>query len=157
CISESSGSLVVMTDRFADILREIGSDWNIGNTGQFSATEHCLPDGAARLLCTDPPYYDAVPYADLSDFFYVWLKRALPAIHQPNFSELLTPKKDECILDEGKQKDRTYFERTMKEAMAEARRILESGGIGVVVFAHKSTEGWEAILQAMVDAGWTMT
>jgi putative DNA methylase len=98
-----------------------------------------------------------VPYADLSDFFYVWLKRTLPDGLLLSFSDPLTPKADECIVDEVKGKDKAYFEKTMGQAMAEGRRVLNPNGIGVVVFAHKSTAGWEAQLQAMVDAGWVMT
>jgi len=108
-------------------------------------------------LITDPPYYDAVPYADLSDFFYIWLKRTLPPSTLALCKDELTPKNDECIVDEVKGKDRTYFEYTMKQAMAEGCRILAPDGVSVVVFAHKSTSGWEALLQAMIDAGWTIT
>lgn len=128
-----------------------------GIVSKASATSHPLPDDSAAAFVTDPPYYDAVPYADLSDFFYVWLKRALPPSIAHSFSESLTPKDDECIVDEVNGKDRAYFERTMALVMAEGRRILSPTGIGIVVFAHKSTSGWEAQLQAMVDAGWTMT
>lgn len=128
-----------------------------GNASMSSATAHPLPDDAASAFISDPPYYDAVPYADLSDFFYVWLKRTLPPSVADAFAAPLTPKDDECIVDEVKGKDRAYFERTMAQAMAEGRRVLHPSGIGVVVFAHKSTAGWEAQLQAMVDAGWTMT
>ncbi len=124
---------------------------------QANAASHPLPDDAAHALITDPPYYDAVPYADLSDFFYVWLKRTLPHSLLQSFSDPLTPKADECIVDEVKGKNKAYFEKTMGQAMAESRRILNLHGIGVVVFAHKSTAGWEAQLQAMVDAGWIMT
>ncbi|MBV6627858.1 MAG: DUF1156 domain-containing protein [Rivularia sp. (in: Bacteria)] len=129
----------------------------LGNSEITSATNHFLPDDSAQFLCTDPPYYDAVPYADLSDFFYVWLKRSLSSSTDISFSDELTPKKDECIVDEIKGKNRQYFETTMAQAMVEGRRILSSEGIGLIVFAHKSTSGWEAQLQAMVDAGWTIT
>ena len=128
-----------------------------GTVQQSTAAHHPLPDDAARAFVTDPPYYDAVPYSDLSDFFYVWLKRCLPLALRGSFSGPLTPKADECIVDEVKGKDNAYFEKTMSKAMAEGRRVLHPDGIGVVVFAHKSTAGWEAQLQAMVDAGWTMT
>ncbi len=128
-----------------------------GQSERSSATDHPLPDDVADAFVTDPPYYDAVPYSDLSDFFYVWLKRALPRSVAGSFGDLLTPKDEECIVDEVKGKDRAFFERTMAQAMAEGRRILKPSGIGVVVFAHKSTAGWEAQLQAMVDAGWTIT
>jgi hypothetical protein len=133
----------------------------LGNCGQAqaaSATDHPLPSDIAGALFTDPPSYDAVPYSDLSDYFYVWLRRSLPAdIKGAGFDQVLTPKEAECIVDEVKHKDRAFFERSMGQSMAEARRVLGPAGIGVVVFAHKSTGGWEALLQAMVDAGWIVT
>ena len=122
-----------------------------------TAIDHPLPDEFAKIFFTDPPYYDAVPYSDLSDFFYVWLKRTLPKPLLSQFSEPLTPKDDECIVDEVKGKDRAYFESTMTQALAEGRRVLAPDGIGVVVFANKSTAGWEALLQALLDAGWIIT
>lgn len=127
----------------------------IGHVELASATKHPLPDDVASALITDPPYYDAVPYSDLSDYFYVWLKRVLPTNF--GFDELLTPKDDECIVDDAKNKDNAFFEATMRRAMTEARRITKPDAIGVVVFAHKSTSGWEALLQALIDAGWTIT
>ncbi len=135
---------------------EIQGNNAIGNE-IANATEHPLSDDAAQILFTDPPYYDAVPYADLSDFFYVWLKRTIGDNIPDIFADQLTPKDDECIVDEVKGKDRAYFEATMAKAMAEGRRILAPDGIGVVVFAHKSTSGWEALLQAMINAGWIFT
>ncbi len=128
-----------------------------GHVERVSATAHPLPNDVAQTLFTDPPYYDAIPYSDLSDFFYVWLKRTLPSTLSSDLADTLTPKSDECILDEVKGKDRDYFERTMAEAMFEGRRILTPDGIGLVVFANKSTAGWEAQLQAMVNAGWIVT
>ena len=60
-----------------------------------------------------------MPYADLSDFFYVWLKRTLPTALLDTFIEELTPKKDECIVDETKGKDKLFFETAMTQSMAE--------------------------------------
>jgi adenine-specific DNA methylase len=128
-----------------------------GSANASSATAHPLPDDSAQLFATDPPYYDAVPYSDLSDFFFVWLKRCLPLADANPFAGNVTPKADECIVDEVKGKDAAYFEATMRKAMAEGRRVLAPSGIGIVVFAHKSTAGWEAQLQAMIEAGWIMT
>jgi adenine-specific DNA methylase len=138
-------------------LQSLDANIQSGEAVQSSATNHPLPDDSIHGFITDPPYYDAVPYSDLSDFFYVWLKRTLPDSVLPLFSENLAPKGDECIVDEIKGKDREYFEKTIGEVMAEGRRILEPNGIGLVVFAHKTTSGWEALLQAMVDAGWIIT
>ena len=136
-----------------------------GQVGQSSATEHPLPDEAAGVLFTDPPYYDAIPYADLSDFFLVWLKRALPdhpLLHDPfDPDNLLSPKSREAVQDEtktcdGHVKDRAFFEDVMEDAFAEGRRVLRGDGIASVVFAHKTTEGWEALLSGMIRGGWTI-
>ncbi len=130
---------------------------SVGTALISSATSHPLPDDSSHCFFTDPPYYDAIPYSDLSDFFYVWLKRTLPSGNTNAFQEIGAPKEDECILDEVKGKDRFYFEQTMQQAMTEGRRTLAPNGIGTVVFANKSTSGWEAQLQAMTNAGWIIT
>jgi len=137
-----------------------------GQAQLADATEHPLPDDTAHVWFTDPPYYDAVPYADLSDFFFVWLKRALPQhplLRDPfDLTNPLTPKQREAVQDEtkhvdGRPKDRAWFEETMARAFAEGRRVLREDSIGSVVFAHKTTEGWEALLSGMIRGGWTIT
>ncbi len=128
-----------------------------GHVEQASATRHPLPDDVAAAFVTDPPYYDAMPYSDLLDFFYVWLKRCA----QPRLADLtrneVGPKDDECIVDNVRGKDRVFYETAMRQAMAEGRRVLAPSGLGVVVFAHKSTSGWEALLQSVIDAGFVVT
>ncbi len=143
------------------IERQVASE--TGQTQTADASEHPLPDLAADIWFTDPPYYDAVPYADLADFFLVWLKRALPG-HPltESLDDLLSPKtreivQDETKRDDGRAKDRTWFEEQMAEAFAEGRRVLSEDGVGSVVFAHKTTEGWEALLSGMIRGGWTIT
>lgn len=121
------------------------------HVARLQAQKHVLPDDSADALITDPPYYDAVPYADLSGFFRAWLRLAVPS------SEWDVEQSAECIVDPVNNKDRRFFEDTMSLAMAEARRYLRPNGIGIVVFAHKGTAGWEAQLQSMISAGWTIT
>lgn len=163
CISESSGSWSVMVDRFADILSNIGADWAVGSVHQSSATASPLPDDSAMAFITDPPYYNAVPYADLSDFFYVWFRRILGDNYPDLFSTPLSPKDDEICQMSGwdpvryPQKDSKWFEQQMGRALGEGRRVLHPRGIGTIVFAHKTTAGWEALLQALVEAGWIIT
>jgi len=134
-----------------------------GHVEQANASGHVLPNDSSNALITDPPYYYSVQYADLSDFFYVWLRRILKGQYQSVFSESQTPKDDEIIVQSpghefaADGKNNAFYESRMKLAMSEARRILVPSGIGVVVFAHTSTSGWEAQLQAMVDAGWIIT
>src|SRR5262249_1025305 len=134
-----------------DNLQQIGRHG--GQVGQAEAQAHPLPDDTAEAFITDPPYYDAVPYSDLLDFFYVWLKRSLEGAHRDLLREQLGPKNPECIVDEAKGKSPDYFEDTIGKCFAEGRRVLQLGGIGVIVFAHKSTSGWERLIQAIVDSG----
>ena len=130
------------------------------------ATDHPLPDATVGVWFTDPPYYDAVPYADLSDYFLVWLKRTLPghpSLREPfDSGNPLSPKTEEAVQDETKQadgrpKNREWFEDTMAKAFAEGRRVLHEDGVGSVVFAHKTTQGWEALLSGVIRGGWTVT
>jgi putative DNA methylase len=134
-----------------------------GTVQQSDATVHPLADDVASAFVTDPPYYNAVPYADLSDYFYVWLRRSLADVHLDLFSTELTPKTGEACQMSGwdpvryPNKDAKWFEVRMAKALAEGRRVLRNDGVGVVVFAHKSTAGWESMLAAMIDAGWIIT
>ena len=153
-IGESSGAWEVLVRNTVNTLEASGSDWLVGTTQRADATRHPLLTDMAAALFTDPPYYDAVPYSDLSDFFFVWFKRLLPGFGD---GALVTPKDEECIVDEVKGKDAAYFVQTMECALKEARRVVAPNGIGVVVFAHKSTSGWEAQLEAMLTAGWIVT
>ncbi len=137
-----------------------------GQVQLTDAAKHPLPDETADGWFTDPPYYDAVPYSDLSDFFFIWFKRVLPGhplLRDPfDPANPLTPKRLEAVQDEtkrdnGRPKDRAWFEEVMAGAFAEGRRVLRDDGIGSVVFAHKTTEGWEALLSGMIRGGWTIT
>ena len=96
----------------------------------------------------------------------VWLKRTLPGhplLRDPfDPDNPLSPKTREAVQDETKRqdcrpKDRQWFEETMAKAFAEGRRVLADDGVGCVVFAHKTTEGWEALLSGMIRGGWTIT
>ena len=149
----------------ADII-DVSASATCGQVEAADATRCPLPDQSVDVWFTDPPYYDAVPYADLSDFFLVWLKRALPGLRLLNDpfdpDNPLSPKTAEAVQDEtkevdGQSKDRTWFEETMAKAFTEGRRVLHEDGVGSVVFAHKTTEGWEALLSGMIRGGWTIT
>ena len=155
CTSNSAGSWGVVISRFDEILESIPIGMTLGQANQADASKHPLPNDSAAAVVTDPPYYDAVPYSDLSDFFYVWFRRTMSLWAAKE--DALTPKQEECIVDDAKGKDREYFESKMAACLVDSRRVLAPSGIAVVVFAHKSTSGWEAMLQSMCDAGWTIT
>jgi len=144
-----------------------GAITQVGQVSQLDARRSSLPDDAAACFFTDPPYYDAIPYSDLADYFLVWLRRAIPEtplLGNPfEKGSRLSPKCPEIVQDEakhlpdGRPKDRKFFEDSMADAFAEGRRILSEDGIGSVVFAHKTTEGWEALLSGMIRGGWVIT
>jgi adenine-specific DNA methylase len=131
----------------------------IGTAQRASAIEQPFPDDSAQLLVTDPPYYDSVPYADLSDFFYVWLKRSIGFLHPTLFHERTTPKQGEIVqLAERNQKyafkTREYFENLMVKALSDSRRVAAPNSLAVIVFAHKETAAWETMLQSVISSGW---
>ena len=122
-LSDSSASIVQTLENIvANVKATMIDDVQAGAIHLADATGHPLPDQSANVVFTDPPYYDAVPYADLSDFFLVWLKRTLPhhTLLQDPFDpdNPLSPKTLEAVQDEtkqyeGRRKDRDWFEETM--------------------------------------------
>ena len=139
-----------------------GDGHNSGQVQRASATAHPLADDIAAAWITDPPYYDAVPYAHLSDYFYVWMRRMLHESQPELFGFQCVPKEEEVVVDRPhslsqSNKDVAFYERELTKAFAEGRRVLRPEGIGAIVFASKTTASWEAILKAVVDSGWIIT
>ncbi len=127
-----------------------------------SATHLLHEDNLFDAVITDPPYYDNVAYADLSDFFHVWLKRSIGFLYPEHFSSMLTPKKKEAVADATRHDgDRDLaakvYEEMMGKAFAEAERVLKPGAPLVIVYAHKTTLGWAALVDALRVAGFTVT
>lgn len=158
----ASGSWGGIIDDTAEVLEAQNIGASEGTSLQSDAANLPMPDDTGDLLFTDPPYYSAVPYADLSDFFYVWLKRTLSDVLPTLFSAPLSPKELECVALSHRaamyrEKDAQWFENRMGEACKRARIITKPKGIGCFVFANKETAGWEAMLKAIVDSGWVVT
>ncbi len=122
------------------------------------------------LICTDPPYYDAIPYSDLMDFFYVWMRRTLHGVvpeSDPVFAEPLGPKWDnqagdgELIDDAGrfggdKALSKQAYEDGMARAFERCHEALNPNGRLVVVFANKSPDAWETLVAALIRAGFVV-
>ena len=135
---------------------------NPGEVVQGSALNQTLPTDSVDATISDPPYYAAIPYADLSDFFYGWLKRTLGTAHPDLFKDELSPKEEECVSLSHRaamyrHKDGPWFESKMALACSESNRVTKPSGIGVYVFANKETQGWEAMLGALIGSGWIIT
>jgi putative DNA methylase len=119
---------------------------------------------------TDPPYYDNVPYADLSDFFYVWLRRSLRTIYPSLFSTLLTPKTEELVADSvrfgGRELARAHFESRMSTALTRLHAVQAPEVPMAIFYAFRQAEtttdggtastGWETMLEAVLAAGLTI-
>ena len=127
-----------------------------------SATEIPLADASLDAVVTDPPYYDNVPYADISDFFYVWLKRTAGHLYREHFSSALTPKKAEAIAEPMRHagsldRAKRAYESMMAKSFSEAYRVLKTGGALTIVYAHKTTLGWATLVDALRSAGFIVT
>jgi adenine-specific DNA methylase len=127
-----------------------------------SATDLPHADDTLDAIITDPPYYDNVPYAALADFFYVWLKRSVGEHFPELFSTPLIPKTAEIVHDRPHErsdsiKTKEHFEKKLGESFQEMHRVLKPDGVAVIVYAHKTTEGWETMLNGLVEAGFVVT
>jgi hypothetical protein len=158
--AESAADFTEGCEFVAEVVEKIhvASGGRNGTAVSADATKHPLPNDSASAVITDPPYYDSVPYAEISDYFYVWLKRVLAPDLPELFEALLTPKREQAIVwhPDSEEEAEAYVSK-MSRAMAEARRVVAPSGICVLFFAHKSTLGWESQIDAMLKAGWVIT
>ena len=134
-----------------------------------------LADRSVDAIVFDPPYYDNVAYAELSDFFYVWLKRTAGYVHPEWFNAYLTDKGNEAIASParfrnaaggsprrngaGSVKRQAYddYVARMQRIFAECRRVVKDDGIVTLMFTHKSTDAWDALTIGIIDAGFRIT
>lgn len=122
---------------------------------QSSATSLPYPDNYFDAIFTDPPYYDNVPYSYLSDFFYVWLKRSIGDLYPELFITPLTPKSKEIVAYShkgGYESGKKFFEEMLKKAFKEISRVLKPDGIATIVYTHKSTSGWETLINSLLES-----
>jgi putative DNA methylase len=124
-----------------------------------------IDDKSIHNITIDPPYYDNVQYAELSDFFYVWLKRSVGHIFPEFFSDELTNKDEEAVANparfEGMGRKKKVlaeqdYERKMAAAFREMHRVLRPDGSLTVMFTHKKVEAWDTLASALIGAGFTI-
>ena len=158
-----SGAFIDQIDRILYSLKQTFISYTPATVTQSSATSLFHPDNFFDAVITDPPYYFNVPYADLSDFFYVWLKRTIGDLYSDLFATPLTPKSEEIVQMQHwdpiryKEKGKIWFENMITKAFKECYRVLKPEGIACIVFAHKSTEAWETIINALLNSGLYLT
>lgn len=164
--SESSGNLAFMIRGIVRVLDALPQ----GPLGHASQGDAATVDAHGAVISTDPPYYDNIGYSDLSDYFYVWLRRCLREIHTELLSTLLVPKAEELVANpyrhDGKRGAREFFEDGFRHVFERARASANPDYPITVYYAFKQAEsddsgeastGWETLLDGMVHAGWEIT
>ena len=136
---------------------------------QGDARDLPLDDASVDCIVFDPPYEENICYAELSDFFYVWLKRTAGYVFPDDFTDYLTEKDQEAISSPARFKTRAAkgasaktlaladYQQKMAEIFAECRRVIKPDGITTVMFNHKSTAAWDAITVALINARFAIT
>ena len=170
-IGELAGSYILCIDRICTGL-DTYDDWELSEmppkVEMLSATK--TREASFDCVVTDPPYYDAIPYSDLMDFFYVWLRRTLYGLNpemDAAFAEPLAPKwnheaRDGELIDESSrhggdaEASKKAYEDGMARAFQACHSSLAAHGRLVVVFAHKHPDAWETLVSAIIRAGFVV-
>jgi len=161
-LGNASGNVNNALSWILQFIRQESHNNNSGLVQRGSSMTLTIESNTLDAVITDPPYFDSVPYADLSDFFYVWLKRSIGHLYKEHFSGQLTPKKNEAIMEPSrhggdKKKAASAYEDMMHQAFCEANRVLKEAGMMVVVYAHKTTAGWSTLIDSLRRAKFTIT
>ena len=132
----------------------------------LSADDLKLPRASVDCVVMDPPYYQNVMYAELADFFYVWLKRTAGLLYPKLFVDPLTDKDREAVANLARFKGKKGgaknlakhdYQRRMAAIFREQRRVLKPDGIMTVMFTHKEADAWDALSKGLIDGGFVIT
>ena len=173
-ISECLSEMLGMTGHTEDADRLIaetpsGSIAQPAEVINGDARDLPLDDASVDCVVFDPPYEENVCYAELSDFFYVWLKRTVGYVFPEDFTDYLTEKDQEAIASPARFKNQAAkgksaktlaladYQEKMAEIFAECRRVIKDDGIMTVMFNHKSTAAWDALTVALIKAKFAIT
>jgi putative DNA methylase len=169
--ADAAGDLKIATGSMAQAIDRLpATRRSPGDATQVDAASRGYHD---LLISTDPPYYDNIGYSDLSDFFYVWLRRSLRDIHPALLGTMLVPKAEELVANPyrhgGSDGARAFFETGFEHVFEHAREQASDDYPIAVYYAFKQSEsetdgsggeastGWETILGSMIHAGWQVT
>ncbi|MDB9406766.1 DUF1156 domain-containing protein [Microcystis sp. CS-574] len=168
-MSDSTGNFNGAIDWIVEVIKK-SSCSAPGQVIQLDATKNHKNDSIAKLISSDPPYYDAIPYADLSDFFYVWMRRSIGSIYPEIFNTLLVPKTQEMVADHfrhgSKEKAKQFFEDSLIQVFKRVNQINYQDYPVTIYYALKQTEtddqqnvsstGWETILEGLIQANFSI-
>lgn len=164
--SSSSGNFLGQVEWIAEVVERVPAD-SAGSAKQLSADAR---DYSGVVVSTDPPYYDNIGYSDLSDFFYVWLRRCLQDVHPSLVSTMLTPKAEELVANpyrhEGKEQAAEFFVNGFNNVFGRIRQGANPDVPMTVYYAYKQQDngkdgktstGWHTLLDGLIGAGWEVT
>jgi putative DNA methylase len=167
-LEKMSGNWAGGIEWVSDVLTQLDSSITVGSAQQLDASAQELSVG--KLVSTDPPYYDNIGYADLSDFFYVWLRQSLKPVYPELFATLAVPKAEELVATPfrhgGKEEAETFFLDGMTRAMHRLAEQAHPEPPITIYYAFKQSEtdgsktsstGWETFLEAVNRAGLQLT
>ena len=169
-LSNSSGNYLGALDWVSRCVDHLLESAQSAETTSVQAISAAKTSGEYDAILTDPPYYDAIPYSDLMDFFYIWLRRSFPGLSaevESVFSDVLGPKWDhesedgELIDDAGrfggdKERSKQNYEDGMARSFRSCHAALQPDGRLVVVFANKQPDAWETLVAALIRAGFVV-
>jgi hypothetical protein len=169
CIGELVGLTSPAASHAHDLLTPIRTDTHVSAPVTITckpgdALDH-IADATVDVVVMDPPYYDNVMYAELSDYFYVWLKRNVGHVIPELFTRQLTDKENEAVANPakfaGQDSAKALAGRDYQERMArifeECRRVLRANGIMTLMFTHKATGAWDALTKGLMEANFIIT
>lgn len=166
--SNSSGSYKNLLDLMSKAFVALGNEKQ-GYAKQFDAQSDCKLTNI--MVSTDPPYYDNISYADLSDYFYIWMRQSLKQTYPKLFRTMLVPKAEELVatayrFDGSKQKAKEFFEDGMFHTCQQLYSYARDDIPVTVYYAYKQSEiedetaassGWETMLSSIINAGFSIT
>ena len=159
CLSWGKSMVIDAYDEICDLLSS--SSCQEIKVLNGSAADLNVESGSIDIICIDPPYYNNVQYAELSDYFYVWQKRTFKNLYPNIFNRRYTNKKDEAVANsvrDGSDKEaNNVYEKLMSEIFDECFRVIKDDGIMTMMFTHKDQEAWETLTKALIESGWIIS
>lgn len=158
---ESSGSAINQLDWILRYFEsESSNDFSAVFANASSGEKNQFDQKTINSVVTDPPYYDAIAYADISDFFYVWMKKTLYNLYPLNFATPYTPKSEECTAlkhhhNDSENAARKHFEKKLTEIFDAIEE--QTSDVVSIMYAHQSTEAWTTLCNSILDARMNIT
>ncbi len=156
-------------DSYEELVSYVPDGVDTADVCQGDAADLPYDDGEIQSVVVDPPYYSSIMYAELSDFFYVWMKEYLEGVFPEIFSGELTDKQNEAVANPERYDGVTgtgsskaelakqEYESKMADIFSELYRVLDDGGVMTVMFTHKETDAWDTLTNSLIKSGFVIT